>query len=89
MEMVKTYLISKLDVALVCCNIVNNNNQHESRVLYTFLFLIFRSIITSLKNLIYLKPINWKVSNIWVWFNDQNSKPLDLQDKTSITLVIN
>ena len=39
--------------------------------------------------MIYSKPIEWKVSNIEVWFNDQNSKPLELEDKTNIILVIN
>ena len=35
-----------------------------------------------------LKIFNSKFSYIEVWFTDQNSKPLEIEDKISITLVI-
>ena len=37
----------------------------------------------------YLKTFNSEFSYIEVWFTDQNSKPLEIEDKISITLVIN
>ena len=37
----------------------------------------------------FLKTFESEFSYIEVWFTDQNSKPLDIQDKTKITLVIN
>ena len=41
------------------------------------------------KNFIILKTFNSDFSYIKVWFTDQNSKPLEIEDKINITLVIN
>ena len=78
------------EVVLVHCNIVNNNYQQNSRVLYTSvpnkpfdqLFDI------SPKSFIFLKTFDSEFLYIEVWFTDQNSKPLELEDKINITLVI-
>ena len=40
------------------------------------------------KNL-YLKTFNSEFSYIEVWFTDQNSNPLEIEDKINTTLVIN
>ena len=37
----------------------------------------------------FLKTLNLEFSFIEVWFNDQNSKPQEIQDKINTTLVIN
>ena len=37
----------------------------------------------------YLKAFDSEFSYIEVWSTDQNSKPLEIEDKTNITLVIN
>ena len=37
----------------------------------------------------FLKIFNWEFSYIEVWFTDQNSKPVEKEDKINITLVIN
>ena len=78
-------------VVLVHCNIVNTNYQHDSRVLYTFVLnKSFGQLLdVSLKNFIFLKTFNSEFSYIEVWFTDQNSKPLVIEDKINITLVIN
>ena len=41
------------------------------------------------KNLIFLKTFNSELSYIEVWFTDQNSKPLEIEDKIDTTLVFN
>ena len=43
----------------------------------------------SRKNVIFLKTFDSKISYSEVWFTDQNSKPLETEDKINITLVIN
>ena len=43
----------------------------------------------SQENFIFKKKINSQCSFIEVWFTDQNSKPLEIEDKINITLVIN
>ena len=43
-----------------------------------------------LKKFIFLKIVNSEFSYIEVWFTDQNSRKLvEIEDKVSITLVIN
>ena len=80
-----------IEVILVHCNIVNNNYQQDSRVLYTFVpNKSFGQLLDiSSKNFIFLKSFNLEFSYIEVWFTDQNSKPLEMEDKINITLVIN
>ena len=74
------------EVVLVHCNIINNDYQQDSRVLYTFLpNKSFGQLLDiSPKNFIFLE-----FSNIEVWFTDRNYKPLQIEDKINITLVIN
>ena len=41
------------------------------------------------QNFIFLKTFNSEILYIEVWFTDQNSKPLKIEDKINITLVFN
>ena len=70
------------EVVLVHCNIVNNDYQQDSRVLYTFLpNKPFGSLLEiSPTNHIFLKTFNSKYDKIKVWFTDQNRKPLEMED---------
>ena len=79
------------EVVLIYCNIVNNDYQQDSRVLYQFVpnksFGQILDILT--KHFIFLKTFDSELSYIELWFTDQNSKPLEIEDKINITLVIN
>ena len=79
------------EVILVHCNTVSNVCQQDSRVLYKFVpNKSFGQLLDiSSKNFIFLKTFNSEFSYIEVWFTDQNSKPLEIEDKMNITLVIN
>ena len=79
------------EVVLAHCNIVNNAYQQDSTVLYTFVRNIsFAQILdNSPKNFIFLKAFDSELSYIEVWFTDQNSKPLEIEDKLIINLFIN
>ena len=79
------------EVVLVHCNIVNNGYQQDSRVLYTFVPTKWfgQLLDISPKIFIFLKTLDSESSYIEVWFIDQNSKLLDIEDKINITLVIN
>ena len=79
------------EVILVHCNIVNNNYQHNSKVLYIFIRnKSFGQLLgISRKKFIFLKIFNSAFSYIEVWFTDQISKPLEIKDKINITLVTN
>ena len=67
------------EVALVHCNIVNNDYQQDSRVVYTFApNKPFGSLLEiSPKNHIFLKTSNSENNEIKVWFTDQNSQLLE------------
>ena len=79
------------EVVLVHYNIVNNEYQQDSRVLYTFVpnKLFSQLLDFSTKKFIIFKKFVSVFSYIEVWFTDRNSKPLELEDKIKITLVIN
>ena len=70
------------EVVLIYYNIVNNDYQQNSRVLYTFVpNKSFGQLLDiSPKNFIFLKTFDSEFSNIEVWFTDQNSKPLEIED---------
>ena len=76
---------------LVHCHIVNSDYQQDSRVSYTFVpNKSFGQLLhISPKKVILLKTFSSEFSYIEIWFTDQNSKPLKIEDKANITLVIN
>ena len=78
------------EVVLVHYDIVNNDYQQDSRVLYTFFpNKSFGQLLdSSLKNFTFLKTFASVFLYIEVRFTDQNSKPLEIEDKVNITLVI-
>ena len=79
------------EVVLIHCNVVNNSHQQNSRVLYTFLpHKSFGQLLDiSPKSFIFLKTFDSEFSDIEVWFSEQNSRPLEIEDKIKIALVIN
>ena len=78
------------EVVLVHCNMVNNDYQQDSEVLYTFVpNKSFGSLLDiSPSNHIFLKTFNSEYDEIIVWFTDQNSKPLEIEDRINLTMVI-
>ena len=74
------------EVALIHCNIVDNSYQQKSRVWYTFVPNKYnksfsQSLNISPGNFIFLKTFDSEFSYIEVWFTDQNSKQLEIEDK--------
>ena len=78
------------EVVLMHCNIVNNDYQQDSRVLFTFVpNKAFGQLLNILpKNFIFLETFVSDFGCIKGWFTDQNFKLLEIKDKISITLVI-
>ena len=71
------------EVVLLQCNIVNNDYQQDSRVLNTFVpNKPFGSLLDIFPtNHIFLKTFNSEFQTIEVWFTDQNSQPLEIEEK--------
>ena len=60
------------EVVLVHCNIVNNDCQ----------------LLLWLTNHIFLKTFNSEYDQIKVWLTNQNSKPLEMEDRINLTTLI-
>ena len=78
------------EVVLVHCNIVNNDYHQDSRELYTFVpNKPFGSLLEiSPINHIFSKTFNSKYDEIIVWFTDQNSQPLEIEERINLTVAI-
>ena len=79
-----------VELVLVHCNLVNNDYQQDSRILYTFVpnKTVGSLLEISPTNQVFLKTFNSEFPEVKVWFTDQTSKPLELEDKINITLII-
>ena len=78
------------EAVLVHCNIANNDYQQNSKVLYTFApnKSIGSLLEISPTNHIFLKTFNSGYNEIEVWFANQNSKPLEIEDRINLTMLI-
>ena len=79
-----------VELVLVHCNLVNNDYQQDSRILYTFVLnKTFGSLLEiSPINHVFLKTFNSEFQEINICFTDQTSKPLEVEDRKNVTLII-
>ena len=82
--------LETVEVVLVHSNLVNNNYQEASKVLFTFVpNKPFGQLITIIPHsLAILKTTNAEFSFIKIWFTDQNNRPLEIENNVNITLKI-
>ena len=80
-----------VELVLVHCNLVNNDYQQDSRILYTFVpHKTFGSLlkISPANHVFFLKTFNSEFQEIKIWFTDQTSSALEVEDIINITLII-
>ena len=79
-----------VELVLIHCNLVDNDYQQDSRILYAFVpNKTFGSLLEiSPTNHVFLKRFNSEFQEIKIWFTDQTSAPLELEDKINVTLII-
>ena len=79
-----------VELVLVHCNLVNNDYQQNSRILYTVVpNMTFGSFLEiSPTNHVFLKTFNSEFQEINIWFTDQTSKPLEVEDRINVTFII-
>ena len=79
-----------VELVLVHCNLVNNDYQQDSRILYAFVpnKTLGSLLEISPTNHVFLKTFNSKFQEIKIWFTEQASAPLELEDKINVTLII-
>ena len=82
--------LESVEDVLVHCNLVNNSYQQISKVLFTFVInKQFGLVINIAPHLLtILNATNIEFSFAEVWFIDQNSKQLEIEDNVSMILVI-
>ena len=79
-----------VELVLVHCNLVNNDYQQDSIILYAFVpNKTFGSLLEiSPTNHVFLKTFNSEFQEIKIWFTDQIGAPLELEKKINVTLII-
>ena len=87
-ETMKLLKLESVEVVLVHCNLVNNNYQQTSKVLFTFVpNKQFGQLINiSPHSLTMLSPTNTEFSFTEVLLTDQNSESLEIKDNVDLTL---
>ena len=78
------------EVVLVHCNLVKNDYQHTSKVMFTFVpNKQFGQLINiSPHSLTMMNTANTEFSLVKVWFTDQVSERLEIEDNVNLTLII-
>ena len=82
--------LESVEVVLVHCDLVKNDYQHASKVLFTFapnkqfgqLLNISPHVFTM------MNTVNTEFSSVEIWFPDQSSKALEIADNVKLTLII-
>ena len=85
--------VPKLDsvyVVLVHCSLVKNDYQHTSKLLFTFVpNKQFGQLINiSQHSLTMMNTVNTEFFSVEIWFKDQASKALAIEDNVNLTLFI-
>ena len=80
-----------VEVVLVLCNLVDDQYQQKSEVLYFFTPNKSYAYLLNVEpcNLMFLKTYNTEFDEIVITFTDQNGRPLEIEDKVNLTLGIN
>ena len=82
--------LESVEVVLVHCNLVKNDYQHSSKILFSFVpNKQFGQLINISPNtLTMMNTVNTEFSFVEVWFTDQISKALEIEDNVNLTLII-
>ena len=82
--------LESAEVVLVHCNLIRNDYQHTSKVLFSFVpNKQFGQLINiSPHSLTMMNTVNTEFSFVEVWFTDQISKALEIEDNVNLTLII-
>ena len=78
-----------VEVVLVRCNLVKNDYQYRSKVLFTFVpNKKFEQLINiSPHAFTMMNTVNAEFYYVEVWFTDQSTKALEIEDNINLTLI--
>ena len=82
--------LESVKVVLVHCNLVKNDYQQASKVLFSFVpNKQFGQLINiSPHSLTMMNTVNTEFSFVEAWLTDQTSKALEIEDDVNLTLII-
>ena len=82
--------LESVEIVFVHCNLVHNDYQHLSKVLFNFIpNKQFGQLINISPNtLTMMNTVNTEFSFVEVWFTDQTSKALEIEDNVNLSLII-
>ena len=82
--------LESVEIVLIHCNLVKNDYQHTSKVIFSFVpNKKFGQLINiSPHTLTMMNTVNTEFSFVEVWFTDQISKVLEIEDNVNFTLII-
>ena len=74
------------EVVLAQCNLLDNQYQHKSNVFLTYTIYLLN---VEPRKLVFLKTCTTEFDEIIMAFMDQNGRPLAIEDKVNLTVLIN
>ena len=82
--------LESAEVVLVHCNLVKNDYQHASKVLFSFVpNKKFEQLLNIPPHVVtMMNTVNTEFPSVEVWFTDQSSKALEIEDNVNLTLII-
>ena len=82
--------LESVEVVLVHCNLVKNDYQLTSKVLFTFVRNKEFGYLINIgpHSLIMMNTVNTEFSSVGVWLTDQFSRALEIEDNINLTLII-
>ena len=82
--------LESAEVVLVHCNLIKNDYQHISKVLFSFVpNKEFGQLVNiSPHSLTMMNTVNTEFSYVEVWFTDKASEALEIEDNVNLTLLI-
>ena len=81
--------LESVEPVLVHCNLVKNDDQHISKVLFSFVPNIQFGQLINIPphSLTMMSTVNTEFSFVEVWFTEQASKALEIDDNVNLTLI--
>ena len=81
--------LESVEVVLVHCNLVENDYQHSSNVLFIFVPNKEFGQLTNISphSLTIMNTVNTEFSSVEVWFTDQVSKAPEVDDNVNLTVI--
>ena len=80
-----------VEIVLVQCNIVDNQYQQKSELLYTFTTNKSYAYLLNVEpsTIVFLKTYSTEFDDITITFTDQNGRSLEIPGKVNLKLIIN